>query len=488
MNHEEATRYLDDLGELVPDRRPPMGDLLHAGQGAERRRARRTLALVAASVALVLGGGALVQQMATGDGAHRDESVADRAPQAPDGMRFVGMGRVVIAVPLAWELNQGCAENADGTNPGFRVQDAAAVGGLSCSSLGAAFYVLDSPEGRRVSRSATVPDVINGLDVLRTPARPCSLSITRYCPESVSVPSENLVLEFRTLDTDFSPVLGSLQLLPDGLTTVPFVARGTMSSSATAIIEASGLSATKRPLDSDVSVRGTDPTAGSVVRSGDPVTLVVAGDGPKPSVPDGTKLVGMKKVVVAVPDSWGTERTKCGQPTHDTVYFNPVGRDCLVEQAGTSSVLILDLDSEEGSDVAAVATTPSEINGIDVLRGPPECPDTAICEVPYEEVVVVPEQGVVLAVPEGGGGAEVLESLQLLPEGYTTVPYIALGTELEDAKSLVRNAGLVADVRGPVNALSTVVVGLVAPVGGTAYSVGGTVTLEVEVVGMGEGQ
>jgi hypothetical protein len=61
MNHDEATRYFDDLGERVPDRRPAIPDLLVAGKLAERRRTRRTLAMSVAAVVLVGSGAALTR-------------------------------------------------------------------------------------------------------------------------------------------------------------------------------------------------------------------------------------------------------------------------------------------------------------------------------------------------------------------------------------------------------------------------------------------
>lgn len=82
MNHEEATRYLDDLGERVPDRRPPMAAIVEAGRVAERRRSLRTLALVAASVALVLGGGAMARQVTVGSDDSRGQEIDAANSQA----------------------------------------------------------------------------------------------------------------------------------------------------------------------------------------------------------------------------------------------------------------------------------------------------------------------------------------------------------------------------------------------------------------------
>jgi hypothetical protein len=69
MNHDEATRYFDDLGERVPDRRPAMPELLAAGKSAGRRRRRRAQATAVASVVLVAGGIALTRGLLVTDDA-----------------------------------------------------------------------------------------------------------------------------------------------------------------------------------------------------------------------------------------------------------------------------------------------------------------------------------------------------------------------------------------------------------------------------------
>ena len=482
MNHDEATRYLDDLGEQVPDRRPPMADLIGAGKLAERRKTRRTMALVAASVALVLGGGALVQQVTSGDGGRRNDPPTDGVPQAPEGKRLVGMGQVVIAVPTTWGIDVSCVGNADGAKPAFRVQSIEPIGSDSCLALGAAFYALDTPEGAKVAKSATFPDVINGLEVLRTPERPCPLSSTMYCPESVSVPSQNIVLEFRSWTTDFSPILDSLRLLPAGFTTVPYLEPGTLRSKAEAAIEGAGLDPLMEAPDMDMPVRSIDPSSGSVISVGDTVQLFedVVEEAPTPVVPDGMRLVGKGQAVVAVPEGWRTESADCPAPLDGAIYFVPRERECLVD---STSVLVLDLDSDAGREVAESASTDVVINGLDGVRGEPECPPTANCFFPYSEVLVLPDQGVVFAT-RGDEASAVLNSVQLLPEQYTTVPSITPGMGLAEATRLARGAGFDVEVRGPTSALLPIQVTLVFPEAGTAYGVGETVALYVELVGM----
>jgi len=78
MNHDEAITFLDELGERVPDRRPPVGDLIRGGRLAKRRRVRRDTGIVALGVALLVAGGVAVQQWASEEDAAIDRNVANQ--------------------------------------------------------------------------------------------------------------------------------------------------------------------------------------------------------------------------------------------------------------------------------------------------------------------------------------------------------------------------------------------------------------------------
>lgn len=82
MNHEQATKYFDDLGDQVAASRPPIGDIVRAGKDAQRRKAHRSALGIAAAVALVVGGGVTLQQWTAGEDAALDPGIAD-TPTAP---------------------------------------------------------------------------------------------------------------------------------------------------------------------------------------------------------------------------------------------------------------------------------------------------------------------------------------------------------------------------------------------------------------------
>jgi hypothetical protein len=108
MNDEEVRRLLGRLADRADVGPAPVGDLLRAGRSAERRKRRATIfGAAAASLALIVGGFA-VDHSVTRDRpgnvgvSATSPSAASSLPPVIDGMRWVGMGRVVVAVPDTW--------------------------------------------------------------------------------------------------------------------------------------------------------------------------------------------------------------------------------------------------------------------------------------------------------------------------------------------------------------------------------------------------
>jgi hypothetical protein len=200
-----------------------------------------------------------------------------------------------------------------------------------------------------------------------------------------------------------------------------------------------------------------------------------------PPVVDGTRLVGMGRVVVAVPDTWGTGEVRCGQPLRDTVYFPSDGnRSCLgVPGAPASSVGIASTSSDTGRRATKRADTSGTINGIPVAYSERGCEtsDPPVCS----QVVTVPSQGVVLILtaPETSTIATIVDSLRLLPEGYTTVRVDPNGP-LENTVDLIEAAGLDAQVVEKYRKGWSAGVLLDSdPAAGTVLATGETVTLTV---------
>lgn len=170
-----------------------------------------------------------------------------------------------------------------------------------------------------------------------------------------------------------------------------------------------------------------------------------------PTASAGKRLVGVGRVVVAVPAEWGTnELDGCGSPEEPTVWF-PIENtplDCITFPYGVASVQFTTLDTDEGRQAAKYAATSTEVDGVEVRRGVFECPPTARCVTldREPEYVVVPSENVVITLFGPARDQDLLDaiadSIQILPEAYTTVPFVE-GNNLAAWKTAIAEAGLV---------------------------------------------
>ena len=123
MNSPEATALLERTADEVVVLAPPVDAMLAEADRARRRR-RVTI------------GGAVLAVLATLGIADGVTSLLDRGPEAwptsapPDGMRFVGLGRAVIAVPTGWAT--------DATRCGQPVRDTVVLGDGPADPCGSA--------------------------------------------------------------------------------------------------------------------------------------------------------------------------------------------------------------------------------------------------------------------------------------------------------------------------------------------------------------
>ena len=169
---------------------------------------------------------------------------------------------------------------------------------------------------------------------------------------------------------------------------------------------------------------------------------------PAPQPPAGTRLIGLGRAVVAVPQAWGMQETHCGQPTQDTVYFaEGSARSCLVNQTGIASLAIARVDSSTLGKVTRTAAASRKVNGVIVLSS------AVVCETSQSRgcavSLVVPSEKAMftLRVPRGQVArgaplAEFRESLRILPVGYTTVPFVEYGVSVDHAQQLLAASGL----------------------------------------------
>lgn len=103
MDQQQLKERLEDRAADVPVGAPP----IDAMRAAVRRRRGRTAVLAAAAAVAVIAAGSVGWQLADRDSQTpvvTDPPVVTDVP--PEGFRYVGIGRAVIAVPNAWGTNE----------------------------------------------------------------------------------------------------------------------------------------------------------------------------------------------------------------------------------------------------------------------------------------------------------------------------------------------------------------------------------------------
>lgn len=266
---------LDRLAETFPDRAAPLPDLMSTAHTGKRRRTRMTLVAVAAAVALVIGGGVVVGQVVGGnDGQPSPDQVA--LPVAPDGMRLVGMGQVVVAVPASWGTQQVTCGTPVADTVYFHVDGPVA----SCLPLPkdpvSSVEILPSSEAEGFVAPLAEPGERNGVAVHQGSSCPAAASCDPDLAYVLEVPAQEVVFLLRGPAAQLplrDQILDQLRVLPRDFTTVPFVI-GRDVVSVEPVLDAAGLKPSINGLMDNFTVWATDPLAGSVVRAGSAVTLL----------------------------------------------------------------------------------------------------------------------------------------------------------------------------------------------------------------------
>jgi hypothetical protein len=199
-----------------------------------------------------------------------------------------------------------------------------------------------------------------------------------------------------------------------------------------------------------------------------------------PKAPDGTRLVGLGQVVVAVPRGWATNDVECGLPAGDTVYFSSSSNGrCLLNSTPVSSLVMADINSRAGHAAMKAANETSTVNGVHLLESALVC-DTSVPGI-CSQNFGVPSEGVVFEVtsPTPDVIDSIRGSLLLLPAGYTAVPFDP-NAPLQHTLELMHDAGLHVRVVHTYrkNLGSGVLLGSNPPVG-SVVATGGSVTLTV---------
>jgi hypothetical protein len=203
---------------------------------------------------------------------------------APDGLRWVGMADVVVAVPDDWETAPEPCAAPDGDVVLFLEARARSVGcGNAATRRGSELSIAPSStraiptRGRRLD----IGPRINGLESIHSGVA-CMESRSGPCTTIFAVPTAKVVFRIAYRGPDPKAFVlrtrNSLTSLPSGFTTVPFIEYGTSVEDAKEELAAAGLTGESPDANFPHYATGTVPTAGSVVGIGDVVEIKI-GDG-----------------------------------------------------------------------------------------------------------------------------------------------------------------------------------------------------------------
>lgn len=250
MSPHDPTNTLDRLWDVVPVGTPPLDELVRGGKALRRRRRLRAAGGAAALTLAVVAGSAIATGTVLGGdapGRHDDEVTAADTPTAPAGQRLVGLGHVAVAVPAGWGTNEldGCGRPVAAT-VWFELEDRAL--NFDCDVVlhqvpSVTFTTLDTEAGKEAVRAAKT-SMGDGLVYRGTFACPAAADCTfspAEAPQYLVVPSENVAIILSGPERAQGPldrVADSIQVLPDGWTTVPFVEGSYVVEWASALAEA----------------------------------------------------------------------------------------------------------------------------------------------------------------------------------------------------------------------------------------------------------
>lgn len=205
-----------------------------------------------------------------------------------------------------------------------------------------------------------------------------------------------------------------------------------------------------------------------------------------PASPPETRLVGRNKVVVAVPQNWSTDGVGCDGHTaiESTVVFDASGtRACKVLQSTTPpSLHIVSTDSVWSRPWVEAQGTETTVDGVMVKRVDGGCDQ--LLPGRCSGAVVVESQDAVMYVlsDEPDVVSAVLDSVQILPAGYTTIPVDHSSPVAATIATMQDVAGLKVDiVHEAVPGLSQGVLLDTDPALGEVVQVGGSVTVTISV-------
>jgi hypothetical protein len=442
MNDHDLTQLLERLADRTPVGPPPINEMRASAGRTRRRRAVWIAGAAAAAVLAVVGSSLALARFLPTDNADHGVSLA------PTGTRFVGRGRIAVAVPEGWGTN----DRRCGTP---RVDSVVVDPGLTLNCwvpwpVGVESVYIHQSEGN--ARGGRIAFDVHGVRAERSATRCVDQGQgqrpIKVCSISVDFPEDEVSLEFTsaTSRAKVEEMLGWIHIV-HGLMPVPsdqeannagIQADATLSpvdfyrkALATRGLQAKFVEV-PGPKESEGDIAALTPDVGTMVPRGSTVKVAVVVPAAASTPPDGTRFVGMGRIAVAVPDDWETNLYNC-LGARDNVSFGEVAvAGCMPQMPqGIEKIAVTpdDLPSTDGFTLVS-------IEGVAALRSPVRIAgETAPERHPlWSRDVVFPQDDLTITF-SSGTSPEVLEEMLdriHIVHGLSTVPtYVPTYAEIQ---------------------------------------------------------
>lgn len=201
--------------------------------------------------------------------------------------------------------------------------------------------------------------------------------------------------------------------------------------------------------------------------------------------PEGTRLVGLGRVVVAVPEDWAANPTLCNRIDSRRpriIFYSPASGDCAdPTRRDESSIAVSSMEPPDGPASTVSPSAAGPVEGYSTLNSGQTCiPDREQCLASFG--IRDLNAWFTVRVPESDTDTidQIRDSLTVLPDGYTTVPGVPGATEEREVTAALREAGLAVEVQHttcPPNAGCLGGVSDINPAVGTVLPAGSTITV-----------
>ena len=159
------------------------------------------------------------------------------------------------------------------------------------------------------------------------------------------------------------------------------------------------------------------------LRPGRPAAPATVPSTSAPAAPPGTRWVGIGHAAIAVPEGWGTNQTRCGQPRANTVVIDqgPIPL-CAVITPPAVSDLQLEASPDVPTNPSFADAVPIRIDGEPALKTPLRCTNQSSSHLCTQALWIKQERALFTATSPHVGTVRRLLSSVRVDDAYVAVP------------------------------------------------------------------